>query len=578
MKKLIALLIVLALCFSSCELLTEFVEGSNPTVEEQTETPEASNPEDGDPDGGNGSGNNTGTGSGSGTGTGSGSGTGTGSGSGTGTGSGSGTGTGSGSGSGSGTGCDGKHTDVNDDGKCDDCSISVIVVVDVFALNDLHGKISATSTQYGLGRLTTYLNRETDDNSILLSSGDMWQGSAESNLTYGAFVTEWMNRMNFASMTLGNHEYDWSETYISSNAALAEFPLLAINVYDKTTGKRAEYATPSIVIERDGVQIGIIGAIGDCYSSISGDVAGNFTFKVGDELTKLVKDEADRLRAEGVDFIIYSLHDGYGSGSSGIKNVSNNALSSYYDASLSNGYVDLVFEGHTHQSYILLDTYGVYHMQGGGENKSLSRAEININSANGNTAVKTVTIVSQSTWSSLSEDPLVAELLLKYEDVISKADMVLGNNKKYLDDSEVEQIVANLYYQYGVETWGSQYEITLGGGFLKTRSPYNLKSGEILYSDVYSLLPFDNDLVLCSISGKDLLDKFINTTNTDYYICAGVDINTLKNSIDSSKTYYVVVDSYTSSYKYNNLTEITRMSGVYARDLLAEYIMNGGLA
>ena len=99
-----------------------------------------------------------------------------------------------------------------------------------------------------------------------------------------------------------------------------------------------------------------------------------------------------------------------------------------------------------------------------------------------------------------------------------------------------------------------------------------------MYSDVYSLLPFDNDLVLCSISGKDLLDKFINTTNSDYYIAAGVDIETLKSTIQTNKTYYVVVDTYTSSYAYNNLTEIARVSGLYARDLFAEYVRDGGLS
>ena len=192
--------------------------------------------------------------------------------------------------------------------------------------------------------------------------------------------------------------------------------------------------------------------------------------------------------------------------------------------------------------------------------------------------MNTVEIVKSSAWSSLADDPIVAELLLKYDEQISAADEVLGTNSKYLDDSEVEQIVANLYYQAGVEVWGDKYNITLGGGFIRTRNPYNLNAGSVLYSDVYSLLPFDNDLVLCSISGADLLSKFINTTNSDYYIAAGVDINTLKNSISSGKTYYIVVDTYTSSYTYNNLTEVARISGLYARDLFAEYVRDGGLS
>lgn len=531
MKRLIALLIVLSLCFSSCGLIEEFfgdpapgTAGQDPTTNDKnnTHTDLVDNGADG---------------------------------------------------------CKtDKHSDINDDGKCDYCSVSVIVALDIFALNDLHGKVSPSSTQYGLGGLTSYLMDETDENSVILSSGDMWQGTAESGLTYGEIMTDWMSEIGVVSMTIGNHEYDWSEQYLYSNNEIAEFPLLGINVYSTKTGKRADYAAPSVVVERDGVQIGIIGAIGNCYSSISGDVKGDFTFKVGSELTKLVKDEADRLRAEGVDFIIYSIHDGYESSPSGIKNVANSDISSYYDASLSNGYVDLVFEAHTHQSYILKDSYGVYHLQGSGENKGLSRAEISINSANGTTSVSNPTIVRSITWQYLDTHPIVTSLLEKYADTIAKANEKLGYNASYRKDSVLEQIVADLYYQFGVETWGDDYTITLGGGFLRTRSPYNMQKGDVYYSDVYSLFTFNNDIVLCSIKGSDLLNKFINTTNSDYYVGAGVDINTLKNSIDQNKTYYVVVDTYTSTYRYNNLTEVARISGAYARDLLAEYIKAGGLA
>ena len=476
-------------------------------------------------------------------------------------------------------GCDaGKHTDVDDNGECDRCSVSVIVVVDVFALNDLHGKITASSAQSGVGGLTTYLMNESDDNSILLSSGDMWQGTAESGLTFGAIMTDWMNMVGFTSMTIGNHEYDWSDEYVYSNNVMAEFPFLAINVYDKATGERAEYATPSVVVERDGVEIGIIGAIGDCYSSISAEMRGNFTFKTGAELTALVKEESDRLKAQGVDFIIYSIHDGYNSNTSGIKSIQSSDISGYYDVSLSGGYVDLVFEAHTHRSYILRDVYGVYHLQGGGENSGLSRAEVSINSANGNTSVTDPTVVKSSAWDNLATHPIVTDLLAKYSDIVAKATEKLGYNKSYRSDSALEQLVAQLYYEFGVEEWGDEYTVTLGGGFLKTRSPYNLSKGDVYYADIYSLFTFNNDIVLCSISGRDLLSKFINTSNTDYYIAAGVSKETLKATIDPNKTYYIVVDSYTSSYRYNNLTEVARISGLYARDLLAEYVKNGGLS
>ena len=541
MKKLIALLIVLSLCLSSCALVEQIFQGdtSGNTVLENWPPQIGGKGDDDDSgttDGGDKNDSFVDNGA---------------------------------------SGCDtDKHTDMDNNGSCDYCSVSVIVVVDILALNDLHGKVTSSSAQPGIGGLTTYLRNEAAEGAILLSSGDMWQGTAESGLTYGAIMTDWMSEVGFVSMTIGNHEYDWSEQYLYSNDEIAGFPFLGINVYSSKTGQRADYATPSIVVERDGVQIGIIGAIGDCYSSISGDVAGDFTFKTGSQLTALVKAESERLRAAGVDFIVYSIHDGYESSPSGIKSVSDSDISAYYDASLSNGYVDLVFEAHTHQAYILKDSYGVYHLQGGGENSGLSRAEINVNTANGSTSVTNPTIVRSVNWQYLDTHQIVTDLLTEYSDVIAKATEKLGYNSTYRRDSVLEQLVADLYYQFGVETWGDEYTVTLGGGFLRTRSPYNLQSGNVYYSDVYSLFTFNNDIVLCSISGRDLLNKFINSTNSDYYVSAGVNAS----SIDQSKTYYIVVDTYTSSYRYNNLTEVARVSGTYARDLLAEYIKAGGLA
>ena len=116
-------------------------------------------------------------------------------------------------------------------------------------------------------------------------------------------------------------------------------------------------------------KIGIIGAIGDCHSSISQDKVVDVEFKVRDELTALVKAESERLKGEGCDFIVYSIHDGYGNGTSGVTDVSDSQLASYYDVALSDGYVDLVFESHSHQDYILRDSQGVYHLQAGGETR-----------------------------------------------------------------------------------------------------------------------------------------------------------------------------------------------------------------
>lgn len=471
------------------------------------------------------------------------------------------------------------HVDYNGDGLCDWCDQSVVTTFDFYSINDLHGKFAYGDFHPGVDELSTYFEmaRLQDDNVIILSAGDMWQGGAESNLTYGAIMIDWMNEVGFAAMTLGNHEFDWGEAYIRQNEQIAQFPFLAINVYERATNMPVDYCQPSVVVDASGYQIGIIGAVAD-YDSIAADKVEDIYFKTGSELTSLVKKESERLRGEGVDFVVYVLHDGYGSsiGNSGTV-VSSSQIKSYYDVALSDGYVDLVFEGHTHQGYVFTDEYGVAHLQNRGDNKGgISHVEVEFNTVTGRASVNTKELVSTDAYDFLFDDPVVNELLEKYKDELAIAYQEVGQNKYNRNSTYLRQTLAQVYYELGVEAWGSEYEITLGGGFLQTRSPYDLPAGEVQYGQLVSLLPFNNDLVLCSIKGRDLLNRFINTDNSSYFISGDA---TLMSSVEPDGIYYIVVDSYTASYEPNRLTVVEKfVSGIYARDLLAEYISEGGFS
>lgn len=472
------------------------------------------------------------------------------------------------------------HTDVQNDGRCDICDTLVVVAIDFFTVNDLHGKLVDGDNHPGVDEMSTYLKEQkaVNDHVVLLSAGDMWQGQAESNLTQGLIITDWMNAMGFSGMAVGNHEFDWGTDPVRTNSAQADFPILAINVYDRATDTRVDYCQSSVLIERGGIQIGIIGAIGDCYSSISAEKVQDIYFKTGDALTKLVKAESESLRGQGADVIVYVLHDGYEQQTSSVKNVHSGQLKYYYDMELSNGYVDLVFEGHTHQQYILKDEYGVYHLQCGGDNTDgLSHVELSVNTANGSVKTRLAEHVSAMTYIPLADDPIVEQLMEKYADTVSVSNEVLGYNFTYRTSYYLCQKMSQLYYQKGMELWGNEYDIVLGGGFFSIRSPYTLPAGDITYGQLQSLFPFDNDLVLCSVKGRDLKEKFFETDNDRYYIYYGDYGAGVSRNIDPNATYYIVVDSYTSVYAPNNLTEIARyQSGLYARDFLADYIRQGG--
>ena len=267
------------------------------------------------------------------------------------------------------------------------------------------------------------------------------------------------------------------------------------------------------------------------------------------------------MRAQGADIIVYSMHDGGGE----------------YDDALSDGYVDLVFEGHSHKNYVKKDAHGIYHLQGGGDNDGITHATVKYNEVTGSVVVVTAEYVPTSRYQSFEDHPVVGQLNQKYADQLAQGNTVLGHNARTRYSNQIKQKVADLYLAYGLERWGQEYELVLGGGFISTRSPYDLAAGEVLYADLQMLLPFDNEIVLCSIKGSDLINKFINSSNSNYYITLSEYGQEILGSIDRNATYYIITDSYCSAYAPNRLTVIdTYDATTFARDLIAEFIKNGG--
>ena len=139
--------------------------------------------------------------------------------------------------------------------------------------------------------------------------------------------------------------------------------------------------------------------------------------------------------------------------------------------------------------------------------------------------------------------------------------------------------MADLYYAEGLKKWGEEYDIVLGGGYISIRSPKRLEIGNVTYGQLQTLFPFDNELMLCSVKGRDLLSKFFETDNSNYFIDYGTYGEEVYKNIDMDATYYIVTDSYSAYYAPNKLTVVEEYGdGIFARDLLAEYMESGGLS
>ena len=455
--------------------------------------------------------------------------------------------------------------------------------IQVFATNDIHGQVKETSSYPGLSKLTSKMKSVAstkDQYNIFMDQGDIYQGTAEAGLSNGLNMDDFLVQNGYESVVLGNHEFDWGEQKLIDHDNYLDTTILANNIRYSSNGQSPSYCKPYKLISRNGVKIGIIGSIGNVYSSISSSKVKGIYFLYGDNLTEQIKKDSQTLKDMGAEFIILSLHDGEYSTSNGTSSLS------YYDVQeLSGTYVDLVLEGHSHQNYSFYDSKGVWHIQNGGNGSSFSVATLNCtyNSLSNDYEVSMSTSSSavQRYNTFFSEDEVMSEVDSWYEEYVygSIQSEVVGRSVPYMNSSKIKSTLSKLYYEIGIELVGENntYTPVLGGGFISTRTPYNLSAGTVKYGDIYALLPFENDIVLCSIKGTYLLSKFINSTNSNYYIYSMIDAS----EVNSSETYYVITDSYSSDYKSNNLTVVKNLTleyGVgYARDLFAQYLRDNYL-
>ena len=93
---------------------------------------------------------------------------------------------------------------------------------------------------------------------LALDCGDFSQGSVYYNLFKGEVEVKLMNQMKYDAVTIGNHEFDFGLENMARIFRMAEFPIVCCN-YDFTGTPCEGLVKPYIVVERNGLKVGILG-------------------------------------------------------------------------------------------------------------------------------------------------------------------------------------------------------------------------------------------------------------------------------------------------------------------------------
>lgn len=435
------------------------------------------------------------------------------------------------------------------------------VTLDLFALNDFHGAIhpqTGNPQEYGIHKIASYLKAKASQNpggTINMDSGDIWQGTADSNITKGRILVEMFNSLDWAASSLGNHEFDWYDTGIAANKEVAEYPFLGANIINRETGKLADYIVDdaSVMITRNGVKVGIIGTIGSALeSSIIASAVGDYSFE---PVTNYVIAESNALRNAGAQLIVLLTHD----------SLTGYTKSSEYGPILepdnAKPYVDVVFTGHFHlQQNELIN--GVPILQTNGNGKQVMHVNLSVK---GKKVVINNHELVDSELSTYQEEPTIAEIYARYEGEINliKSE-VLGNLTTTMEDAKIAKLASKVMLMEANKQFSADIAVHNTGGIRET-----LKAGTITYGDIYKTLPFDNTVVVI----EDVLGSVINAVKqgNEYYYRDGLDW------IDSDETYTLVTINFISENN-SNLAYFPQstLENVFVRDLLADYFRSNG--
>ncbi|QFT57390.1 Trifunctional nucleotide phosphoesterase protein YfkN precursor [Sulfitobacter sp. THAF37] len=162
----------------------------------------------------------------------------------------------------------------------------------------------------GSARLMTAITeaRARSNNSILVDGGDQFQGTLFYSYYKGALAAEMMNKMGYDAMTVGNHEFDDGPEVLKGFIDTLEFPILMSNADVSAEPLLADNLPKSVVIERGGEKLGLIGLTPQDTDELASP-GENITFS---DPVAAVQGEVDKLTAEGVNKIIVLSHSGYG--------------------------------------------------------------------------------------------------------------------------------------------------------------------------------------------------------------------------------------------------------------------------
>jgi 5'-nucleotidase / UDP-sugar diphosphatase len=462
--------------------------------------------------------------------------------------------------------------------------------ITILHTNDHHGRFWKNSDgEYGMAARKTVIDTIRADvaagggYSLLLDGGDVNTGVPESDLQDAVPDFKGMNLLGYDAMAVGNHEFDKPPFVLKMQRDLAQFPMLAANIY---SGGERMFA-PYKIFNVGGVRVAVMGlTTEDTQKMAHPDNMKNIEFRSAiAEAAKLVPE----LRQQA-DVVIAATHMGhYQNGEHGSQAPGDVEMARAVKG------LDLVVGGHTQnpacmraenvidRAYmpgtdckperqngtwiVQAHEWGKYVGRAdfeyrNGEFKLVKYALIPVNlkktvrAADGKTSKQVYT-------SEIAEDKTMLALLSPFQEFGQQKLLVnVGSSDGKLDgdrDTVRRQptALAVLIGQAMMDKTRANFAVMNAGGVRDS-----LPMGDLTYKDVLKVHPFGNTIVTVDLSGKEVMDylnvaakmtpgsgAFPQFAGINLVIDAGAVSNvTIQGSpLDLSKTYKMAINNFVAA-------------------------------
>lgn len=381
----------------------------------------------------------------------------------------------------------------------------------------------------GIARIAHLIRaiKAKNPNVLTIDAGDIFQGTPFFKFYHGKVEVEMLNAAGYDLYTIGNHEFDEGSENLAKQLQQAHFQVISSNIDASAYPPLAALIKPSVVKVIDGQKVGFVGAVVPNLTEISLTTGGVKVKSAGAQWFEPIEAEVAKLQAEGVNKIILVTHAG----------VDNDKQLATIPG------VDAIVGGHSHtrlDSPIIIDRPDgskCIIVQTGCYGKALGKLDLAFDAQGRLDLPQTHYHLIDITDSIHEEPDMKAYLQEKAQPfakerttVVATAGGVFDNSfRHYPCDSSLGDLIADAMAEAGSK-YGATISLQNRGGIRAA-----LEAGPVTEEEVDEILPFENHLLVASVSGEKLLKALENSIAAETFGGKFLDVHGIKFAFDKSK-------------------------------------------